>query len=231
MGSLGKLSCAMDRLQEVAPDALAEAFRDAHRASREEWERSDQTPCERVRFKEKVLQLMLDFAVKVAEAVHHNGKDATEGDAHEAMAVSLCIVADILAGAVEERDAVQRLQASVAVQCPLWAALLAIERKVELRKYADGYRTAVVRILANATYKNAEACEQAWACGLLPTLLQHTHLDEENPCLREWASFTISNMMVLPQVQARPPFLHCPRPPPNQPTAHRPQQTMGHRPN
>lgn len=40
-----------------------------------------------------------------------------------------------------------------------------------------------------------------WAAGLLPTLLQHTHLDEENPCLREWASFTISNMMLLPQVQ------------------------------
>eukprot|EP00667_Euglena_gracilis_P025737 EG_transcript_30395 len=117
------------------------------------------------------------------------------------MAVALGIVADVLTAAVDDCIALKRLQISVASRSPFWAALLGIERKIELRKYADGYRSSVTRVLANSTYKNAEACEKVWAAGLLPTLLQHTHLDEENPCLREWASFTISNMMLLPQVQ------------------------------
>ena len=116
------------------------------------------------------------------------------------MALGLGVIADVLI-AMEEREHVRRLQDYTAAQAPLWARLLGIERKVELRKYADGYRTAVVRVLANATYQNAGACEALWGAGLLPTLLQHTHLDEENPCLKEWASFTISNMMVLECVQ------------------------------
>jgi len=210
MASLPKLAGAVDRLVEIAPAELGAAFQAAHDDGRRRWE-AGARPRRRSRCdlrgaleaKVDVLLQMIDFACQVAAAVHSNGLTAANAASTdpEAMALSLDIVANALIVFEDPPEPRRRLQGAAAAQCSLWSRLLAIERKVELRKYASGYRSAVVRVLANTTYKNSEACEAVWEAGLLPVLLQHTHLDEENPCLREWASFAIANLMALPQAQ------------------------------
>ncbi|KAG8344034.1 Spinocerebellar ataxia type 10 protein domain [Trypanosoma vivax] len=72
---------------------------------------------------------------------------------------------------------------------------LSISREHEIAYFCQGYRTSHFRVLANLTYECKEVCSAiADNATLLSALLSATRIDDENPCMVEWAKFSIRNL-------------------------------------
>jgi ataxin-10 len=78
---------------------------------------------------------------------------------------------------------------------PLCRGGLCIARAVELRCFAEGFKTEHMNAVSNFTYGNRDVCEAVAADEqFLLSILTATRIDEENPGLVEWAEFTIRNI-------------------------------------
>lgn len=95
------------------------------------------------------------------------------------------------------RPAVQEHALEFGLLEVLRSALL-LPRSVELRSFAEGFRTEHMNVLSNFTFGCRAVCG---ALGrdeaLLHAVLGATRVDEENPGLVEWAEFTIRNVCAL----------------------------------
>jgi ataxin-10 len=72
---------------------------------------------------------------------------------------------------------------------------LCIQRLIELRFFAEGFKTEHMNILSNFTFGNKAVCDAVAADEeLVLAILGATRIDEENPGLVEWAEFTLRNV-------------------------------------
>ena len=78
---------------------------------------------------------------------------------------------------------------------PHLSELMCLEKEVELTCFTEGFKTDVMKLVANVTFENAEASN---AIGVdqrfLNEILSATRIDEENPGMVEWAEFAIRNV-------------------------------------
>ncbi|ESL10574.1 hypothetical protein TRSC58_01692 [Trypanosoma rangeli SC58] len=75
------------------------------------------------------------------------------------------------------------------------ADALSIPCEHEIAFFHEGYRTEHVRLMANLTLDNGEACSCIVGNPvLLSAVLTSTRFDEENPGMVEWAEFCIRNL-------------------------------------
>ncbi|RNF27202.1 uncharacterized protein Tco025E_00576 [Trypanosoma conorhini] len=75
------------------------------------------------------------------------------------------------------------------------ADALSIPCEHEIAFFQEGYRTEHVRLMANLTLDNREACSAIVGTpALLSAILTSTRVDEENPGMVEWAEFCIRNL-------------------------------------
>lgn len=75
----------------------------------------------------------------------------------------------------------------------------AITKEHESMYFAVGYRTDLMKVIANLTYDNAKACNAVCmdVDGLFRQVLCGTKIDDENPHMVEWAEFALRNLMTL----------------------------------
>ncbi|PWV10706.1 hypothetical protein C3747_66g35 [Trypanosoma cruzi] len=72
---------------------------------------------------------------------------------------------------------------------------LSIPREHEIAFFQEGHRTEHMRLMANLTLDNVEACSFIVSnSALLSAVLTSTRFDEENPGMVEWAEFCIRNL-------------------------------------
>lgn len=77
---------------------------------------------------------------------------------------------------------------------------LELDRTLELSRFAEGYRTSHMNLLANLTYRNnAVCCTVATHDPLMHAIISNTFLDEANPGLAEWSDFVLRNVCVYCQ--------------------------------
>eukprot|EP01065_Artemidia_motanka_P026982 TRINITY_DN32219_c0_g1_i1.p1 TRINITY_DN32219_c0_g1~~TRINITY_DN32219_c0_g1_i1.p1 ORF type:complete len:316 (+),score=77.12 TRINITY_DN32219_c0_g1_i1:78-1025(+) len=172
-------------------------------------------PAEREQFKAKVLCLMVSLGMAVLRAVHARNTEAGTsvppirephaGDAvtdPEAAHYALEMLAEILVATnmPESAAAVQQHCLSEGL-VQLLSRMWGIPREMELLRYAEGYRSLIVRVIANLVYGCPEAAQVVKQEGMLDAVLGATRIDEENPGIREWAAFCIRNLCADPSVQ------------------------------
>jgi ataxin-10 len=80
---------------------------------------------------------------------------------------------------------------------------LCLPRMMELRFFAEGFKTEHMNVLSNFTYGNYAVCTAiSQDEPLLLAILGATRIDEENPGLVEWAEFTLRNVCGMSQAAA-----------------------------
>ena len=190
-----------------------------HKSAQEEWESlvrvSAPTAELRVQFKTKVLQITCVFAGRVAAHLHAKNSQyrgtvvpplrCTGDEINDAEAIhyALTILAESLA-VCSCSVSTSKLQTYLLEDgiIDTLMQMYMIPREVELLRYGEGYRTCLMRVLANATYENHTVTAHLLEKGFIPTILSATKIDKENGGLREWAEFTIRNITSYPPVIA-----------------------------
>uniref|UniRef100_A0A7S1PMH7 Ataxin-10 domain-containing protein n=1 Tax=Neobodo designis TaxID=312471 RepID=A0A7S1PMH7_NEODS len=72
---------------------------------------------------------------------------------------------------------------------------LCIPRHVELRCFAEGFKTEHMNVLSNFTFGSRSVCDAVAADEpFVLAIMGATRIDEENPGLVEWAEFTLRNV-------------------------------------
>ena len=201
-----------EKLRPVAADYMAQ-----HRAAEEEWESLVRTGAPtallRVQFKTTVLMLSCAFAGKVLAHLHAKNSQyhgtivpplhCTGDEVNDAEAVeyALTILAESIAVCCC-RDSTAKLQGYFLATDILDTimAMYTIPREVELLRYGEGYRTSIMRVVANVTYDNNSVTAYLLEKGFIPSILSATKIDKENAGLREWAEFGIRNITAYPPV-------------------------------
>jgi ataxin-10 len=57
-----------------------------------------------------------------------------------------------------------------------------------------GYRSAIIRVVGNLTYRHTDHQDLVRDGGFLPLFLNHCNIDESNPLLREWSLVALRNL-------------------------------------
>ncbi|KAJ9461856.1 hypothetical protein DIPPA_22625 [Diplonema papillatum] len=195
-------------------------FCSEHKLAEEEWEacvRSGSPTAElRTQFKTKVLMLMCSFAGRVLLNLHlkntqfhgsthvpplHSNVD--EINDAEAVHYAMTIIAEAVAVCCSSSSTTQ-LQTFLLEHDVIKTvvAMYNIPRQVELMRYGEGYRTSLMRILANVTFGNTTVSAYLLEHSFIAAILSATKIDEENAGLREWAEFCIRNIAGHPPVVA-----------------------------
>eukprot|EP01059_Diplonema_ambulator_P019666 TRINITY_DN33295_c0_g1_i1.p1 TRINITY_DN33295_c0_g1~~TRINITY_DN33295_c0_g1_i1.p1 ORF type:complete len:289 (+),score=80.57 TRINITY_DN33295_c0_g1_i1:43-909(+) len=202
-----------DELRKAANEML-----ERHKAAQEEWEgvvrTSSPTAELRAAFKTKVLRIMSQFCGRVVHLIHlknshYHGSTVVppltcpDGEVSNAEAVyyALTIMGEALAVCCD-LNTTNKLQ-DYFLEEGIIGTLIAmynIPREVELRRYGEGYKTCIMRVIANSSYENHNVTAYLLEHGFVPSILSATKIDEENAGLREWAEFTIRNITAYPPV-------------------------------
>eukprot|EP01060_Flectonema_neradi_P021734 TRINITY_DN2962_c6_g1_i1.p1 TRINITY_DN2962_c6_g1~~TRINITY_DN2962_c6_g1_i1.p1 ORF type:complete len:305 (+),score=50.44 TRINITY_DN2962_c6_g1_i1:69-917(+) len=183
----------------------------------DEWEAcvrtGSPTPELRVAFRTKVLMNTCGFASKILNYIHaKNSQYRTESvpplrsspdDVSDADVTYYClnILAESLALCCCSTTTNQMQQyfldeGIINIVCQM----ATIPREIELARYGEGYRTHIMRVIANATYESHSVTATILETGFVPLILSSTVIDEENAGLREWAEFAIRNITTYPPV-------------------------------
>ena len=171
------------------------------------------TPELRVAFKTKVLMNTCRFSSKILSYVHtKNSQYRSEAvpplrgspdDVSDADVVyySLTILAESLAlcCCAVTTNQIQQFFLDEGI-IGIISQMATIPREIELARYGEGYRTHLMRVIANATYENRNVTATMLETGFVPYILSSTVIDEENAGLREWAEFAIRNITAYPPV-------------------------------
>eukprot|EP01063_Lacrimia_lanifica_P038335 TRINITY_DN8126_c0_g1_i1.p1 TRINITY_DN8126_c0_g1~~TRINITY_DN8126_c0_g1_i1.p1 ORF type:complete len:288 (+),score=105.66 TRINITY_DN8126_c0_g1_i1:96-959(+) len=211
---LQKHALKVDKLRAAAAE-----FNNAHKQAQEEWEMcvraANPTAELRMQFKTKVLILMCSFAGKVISFMHqknsqyhgttmvpplHSGPHDEVNDA-EAVQYALTIIAEAVAVCccTVSTTKLQNFLLENGIVGTIMS-MYTIPRQVELLRYGEGYRTCLMRVIANVTYENHTVTAFLLEQGFVPSILSACKIDEENAGLREWAEFTIRNITSYPPV-------------------------------
>eukprot|EP01061_Rhynchopus_euleeides_P005728 TRINITY_DN14911_c0_g1_i2.p1 TRINITY_DN14911_c0_g1~~TRINITY_DN14911_c0_g1_i2.p1 ORF type:complete len:308 (+),score=136.44 TRINITY_DN14911_c0_g1_i2:65-925(+) len=201
-----------DKLKGAATEYMA-----SHKAAQEEWESLVRTSAPtaelRIQFKTKVLMLTSTFAGKVIGHLHTKNSQyrgtvvpplhCTGDEVNDAEAVqyALTILAESIAVCccTQSTKLLQNYMLEEGIVETL-IQMYTIPREVELLRYGEGYRTCIMRVVANATYDNSTVTAYLLEKGFVPSILSATKIDKENGGLREWAEFTIRNITAYPPV-------------------------------
>lgn len=78
---------------------------------------------------------------------------------------------------------------------PHLSDLMLLEKELELAYFTEGFKTDVMKLIANLTFQNQSASTAiAVDHRFLNAILSATRIDDENPGLVEWAEFAIRNI-------------------------------------
>jgi hypothetical protein len=174
-------------------------FTTTHAAAHQSWlELTSPTQAERDEHMIQAVSGMITLSVSVAKYVHKLSCSGSEWvnlqDNAEAMYAAVQVLASSLLVDENQRRRIQDVQLEYGVVA-LVNQLLAIPKAIELRFYAEGYRTDIVNLMANLSFEN-EAVARAVLHeeGLLPRVMEGTRIDEDNPGQAEWAEFALRNL-------------------------------------
>eukprot|EP01062_Namystynia_karyoxenos_P079075 TRINITY_DN826_c1_g3_i1.p2 TRINITY_DN826_c1_g3~~TRINITY_DN826_c1_g3_i1.p2 ORF type:complete len:350 (+),score=126.84 TRINITY_DN826_c1_g3_i1:82-1050(+) len=196
-------------------------FAARHARAQEEWESRVRAqsphPEDREQFKARVLCLMASLAIAVLRRIHQRNAALGSGplvppleprcgegvSEAEAAHYALETLAEVLV-VMNYPDAAAEVQKHCLGDglVGLLGEMMAIPREVELLRYGEGYRTLIVRVVANLAYGSQEtAAAVMQEPGMLNAILNATKIDAENPGSREWAQFAARNLCGHPGVQ------------------------------